>query len=282
MKKLLLSLLVFTFIFSVNAQVKTPAPSPSSKLEQKVGLTDITIEYSRPGVKGRTIFGNLVPYGKIWRTGANMRSKITFSTDATIDGQTLKAGSYSIFTIPNADSWEVIFYNDGEDYGTPQEFKTEHIAAKTTAKVQSIPFNVETFTLDINSITNTSASLEFIWEKTYVAVPFSLPTDDAVLASIDNIMSGPSVNDYFDSASYFFQEGKDINKAKEWINKAVEMTKDRPRFWFLRQQSLIYAKAGDMAGAIASAKKSLAGAEAAKNEDYIKMNKDSLKEWGAK
>ncbi|WP_298238781.1 DUF2911 domain-containing protein [uncultured Algibacter sp.] len=281
MKKLLLSLLALLLFFSLNAQVKTPAPSPFAKLEQKVGLTDVTIEYSRPGVKGRSVFGNLVPYGKIWRTGANARTKITFSTDATIDGQTLKAGSYSIFTIPNAESWDVVFYNDGKEFGTPKELDDAHVAAKTTAKSYPIPFNVETFAMDINNITNSGGRLEFIWEKTYVAVPFTVPTDDAVLASINNVMSGPGVNDYFSSAVYYLQEGKDIDKAKEWIDKAVEMTKDKPRFWVLRQQSVIHAKAGSKDTAIAAAKASLMHAEKAGNDDYVKMNKDSLKEWGA-
>lgn len=281
MKKLLSILIVFTLSLSLHAQVKTPAPSPFSKLEQKVGLTDITLEYSRPGVKERTIFGDLVPYGKVWRTGANARTKITFSTDFTIDGKTLKAGSYSIFTIPNAESWEVVFYNDGKEYGTPKELNPEHIAVKTTVKSFPVPFNVETFTLDINDIKNNSARLDLIWEKTFIGVSFEVPTDKAVVANIEKAMNGPSANDYFSSAVYYLQEGKDISKAKEWIDKAVDMTKDKPRFWFLRQQSLIHEKAGDKKGAIAAAKKSLAGAEKAGNADYIKMNKESLKAWGA-
>ncbi|WP_242135409.1 DUF2911 domain-containing protein [Aestuariivivens marinum] len=281
MKKLLFLFLAYSTMYSVNAQVQTPAPSPFCKLEQKVGLTDVTLEYSRPGVKGRTVFGDLVPYGKIWRTGANARTKITFSTDATIDGQTLKAGSYSIFTVPNTESWEVVFYNDGKDSGTPNEFDEQYVAAKATVKSYPVPFNVETFTLDINNITNSSATIDLIWEKTYLAIPFGVPTDAAVLASINNVMSGPGPNDYFQSALYYLQEGKDIEKAKQWIDKAVEMTKDQPRFWILRQQSLIHAKAGDKSGAISAAKSSLKYAEEAGNADYVKMNTDSLKEWGA-
>lgn len=281
MKKLLLIALMLTFSLTVSAQVKTPAPSPFSKLEQKVGLTDVTLEYSRPGMKGRTIFGNLVPYGKIWRTGANARTKITFSTDVTIDGQTLKAGSYSVFTVPNTESWDVIFYNDGKKSGTPKEFDEKAVAAKTTAKVYKLPVKIETFTITFDDLSNSNATLGMMWEDVYVGVTFEVPTDEAVVASIKEAMSGPSANEYFSSAVYYLQEGKDINKAKTWIDKAVEMTKDKPRFWFLRQQSLIHAKAGDKKGAIAAAKKSLAGAEKAGNDDYVKMNKDSLKEWGA-
>ncbi|WP_299551070.1 DUF2911 domain-containing protein [Seonamhaeicola sp.] len=281
MKKLLLLFMAFATVNMVNAQVKTPAPSPFSKVEQKVGLTDVTLEYSRPGVKGRTVFGDLVPYGKVWRTGANARTKITFSTDVSVGGQALKAGSYSIFTIPTAESWEVVFYNDGKQFGTPAELDAQYVAAKATGKAYPIPFSVETFTIDLNNLTNSGARLEFIWEKTFVGIPIEVPTDEAVMASIKNVMSGPGPNDYFQSAVYFLTEGKDIKKAQKWIDKAVEMTKDKPRFWFLRQQSLIHAAAGDKAGAIEAAKASLAGAEKAGNADYVKMNKDSLKEWGA-
>ncbi|MFD1162540.1 DUF2911 domain-containing protein [Hwangdonia seohaensis] len=280
MKKLLLILMAFTMAFSVNAQIETPQPSPSSKVEQMVGLTTVNLDYSRPGVKGRTVFGDLVPYGKVWRTGANARTKITFSEDVAVDGQALKAGSYAIFTIPQADSWDVVFYTDYNGGGAPAELDESKVAARVSAEVHPIPFNVETFTMDINNITNSSATLEFIWEKTYVAVPFTVPTDKAVSAAIEKTLNGPGFNDYYAAATYYLSEGKDITKAKEWIDKAMSMT-DNPRFWQLRQKSLIYAKAGDKAGAIAAAKKSLAAAEKAGNADYVKMNKDSLAEWGA-
>ena len=280
MKKLLLLLLAFTTVYAVNAQIETPAPSPSSKVEQMVGLTTVNLDYSRPGVKERTVFGNLVPYGKLWRTGANARTKITFSNDVTVDGKELKAGTYAIFSIPQADSWEVIFYTEYGGGGAPAELDESKVAARVNAKVYPIPFSVESFTIDINNLTNSSATLEFIWEKTYVAVPFTVPTDKAVTAAINSALSGPGFSDYYAAATYYLSEGKDIAKAKEWIDKAMSMT-DAPQFWQLRQQSLIYAKAGDKKGAISAAKKSLAAAEKAGNADYVKMNKDSLKEWGA-
>lgn len=281
MKKLLLFLITCATVYSVQAQVKAPQPSPTAKLEQKVGLTDITIEYSRPGVKGRKVFGGLVPYGELWRTGANKNTIITFSTNATIDGQTLKAGSYAIFTKPGEESWEVYFYKDTNNWGVPKEWDETKVALKTTAKSYPVPFNVETFAMDINNITNNGGHLEFIWEKTYVAVPFTVPTDEGVLASINEVMSGPSVNDYYAAATYYLESNKNIEKAMEWIDKAVEMTKDQPRFWILRKQALIHAKAGDKKGAIAAAKASLKLAEKEGNKGYVKMNQDSLKEWGA-
>ncbi|TBM98505.1 DUF2911 domain-containing protein [Hyunsoonleella flava] len=281
MKKLLLLFMACTMGYTLQAQIETPQPSPSAKLEQKVGLTDVTIEYSRPSVKGRKIFGGLVPYGEMWRTGANKNTIVTFSTDATVDGQTLEAGSYAVFTKPGEESWEVYFYTDTENWGTPRNWDDSKVAAKTTVKSYPIPFNVETYAMDINNITNSGGHLEFIWEKTYAAVPFTVPTDNAVLKSINNVMSGPSVNDYFAAAQYYLQENKDIKTAKGWIDQAIDMTKDKPRFWMLRLQSLIHAKAGEKSSAIAAAKKSLELAEKAGNKGYVKMNQDSLKEWGA-
>ncbi len=281
MKKLLLLALIFTVNYSVNAQIETPQPSPLSKLEQKVGLTNITLEYSRPGVKGRKIFGDLQKFGTLWRTGANQRTKISFSDDVMIDGQSLKAGTYAIFTKPNLKSWDVYFYTEYQGGGTPQNWDESKIAAKTTVNVETIPFTVETLSIDINNIKNDAATIDIIWEQTYVSIPFTVPTEAKVLASIETTMNGPSAQDFYASAVYYLDANKDITKAVTWIDKAVEMTKNQPRFWYLRQQSLIHAKAGNKKQAIAAAKKSLAGAKAAGNDAYIEFNENSLKEWGA-
>ncbi|WP_452599061.1 DUF2911 domain-containing protein [Pontimicrobium sp. MEBiC01747] len=281
MKKLLLMALVFTASFTVNAQVETPQPSPFSKVEQKVGLTDVTLEYSRPGMKGRTIFGDLVPYGRLWRTGANANTKISFSNDVTVGGKTLKAGDYAIYVTPKEKSWEVIFYSDATNWGLPQKWDESKVAAKVTAEVYPMPVTIETFTITFDDLTNSSAVIGMLWEKAYVGVKFEVPTDATVSASIEKTMAGPGAGDYFSAARYYLTEGKDINKAVMWIDKAVELTKDNPRFWYLRQQSLIHAKAGKKKSAIAAAKASLEGAEKAGNADYVKMNKASLKEWGA-
>jgi hypothetical protein len=281
MKKIILSLFVVALAFSSNAQIKTPAPSPFQKIEQKVGLTDVTLEYSRPGVKGRTVFGDLVPFGKIWRTGANSRTKITFSSDVSIDGNTLKKGTYAIFTKPNKDAWDIFFYTDYKGNGAPRNWDDTKIAAQVKAKVESMPVKIETFTMIFDDLTNNSAILGILWESTYVGLKIETPTDEMVSANIKAVMGGPSANDMFNAAVYYLQAGKDIKQAQTWIDKAVEMTSDKPRFWFLRQQSLIHAKAGNKKSAIAAAKKSLEHATKANNAGYIKMNKASLKEWGA-
>lgn len=281
MKKLLLSIFVMSLYVTGYSQIKTPQPSPSGTIMQKVGLTDVTLEYSRPSMKGRTIFGDLVPYGTLWRTGANANTKITFSDDVLIDDQPLKAGSYAVYTVPNEEFWDVIFYSNTENWGTPQKWDDAKVAAKVNVKTFSLPMNIETFTMNFDNVSNGSATLGIFWENTYVGVKFYVPTDNKVLASINDVMSGtPTANDYYAAAVYYSQENKDIKTALKWMEKAMSMT-EKPAFWQLRQQSLIYAKDGNKEAAIDSAKKSLAGAEEAGNADYVKMNKDSLVEWGA-
>lgn len=278
MKKLLLACFLAAGI-SVQAQIKTPQPSPSAKFTQTVGLTDVSVEYSRPAKRGRKIFGDLVPFGQVWRTGANANTKITFSDDVTVGGTSVKAGTYAIYTKPSAKTWEVILYSDASNWGTPRKWDDAKVVVKTVVPVNTMPHTTESFTIGIENLSNAGADLAFSWDKTYVVVPFKVPTDTKTVASIDKVMAGPSAGDYFSAARYFLEEGKDMNKAKMWIDKAVEMTKAQPRFWYLRQQSLIYAKMGKKAKAIKIAKESLALAEAAGNKDYVKMNKEAIKEW---
>ena len=281
MKKLILLLCMVCVPYFIQSQITIPKQSPSSKLIQKVGLTDVTVEYSRPSMRGRVIFGGLVPFDKVWRTGANANSTITFSDDVVIDGQTLKAGSYAIYTKPGITSWDIMFYTDTNNWGTPQKWDDSKVVAKTTVEVFSMPMNIETFTISIDNISIDSAVLGLLWEKTYVGVKFEVPTDVTVMSSIEKVIKGPVARDYYNIAVYYLNTGKDINKAKEWIDKSLGMLDKEPAFWQLRQKSLIYAKAGDKKGAIKAAKESMVGAEAAGNNGYVKMNKDSLKEWGA-
>ena len=275
-KKLLIVFLCLGTM-SITAQIKTPAPSPYSKMMQTVGLTDVEVEYSRPAMRGRTIFGDLVPFNKIWRTGANARTKITFGNDVTIDGNTLKKGTYAIFTKPTADAWEVYFYTDYAGGGAPQTLDESKVALKTTVKTQSIPMDIQSFTITIDDLTDNSGVLGIMWEKTYVGVKFNVPTDAIAAKSIENVMSGPSANDYHSAASYYRNSGKDLKQALVWSTKATEMNKSA--FWMMREKSLIHAALGDKKGAIEAAKKSLEVAEKAGNAAYIKMNKESIAEW---
>lgn len=281
MKRLLLVFAVFAMTFTGNAQIETPAPSPMGTLEQKVGLTDVTIEYSRPSVKGRKIFGDLEPFGGVWRTGANKNTIVTFSDDVTIAGQDVKAGAYAVFTkLNSATQWDVMFYNDTENWGVPENWDDSKVVATAKVDVMEVPFNVETMTIDINSITANGANIEIMWEKSYVSIPFTVPTDKMVTNAIDKAMAGPSAGDYYAAAVYYMNTGKDAKQSKMWIDKAMSMI-EKPGFWQMRQQSLIYAYAGDKKAAIDMAKKSMAAAKAAGNQNYVNQNMDSLKEWGA-
>ncbi|MGB3149044.1 MAG: DUF2911 domain-containing protein [Maribacter sp.] len=279
MNKIVLFLLAIVASISLEAQINTPAPSPSSKLMQTVGMTEVVVDYSRPSMRGRTIFGDLVPYGKLWRTGANAYTKISFDTDVTIAEQPVKAGTYSVFTKPGEKNWEVFFYTDTKGGGTPKEWDETKIAAKAMVPVYPIEMPIETFTITIDDLTSNGANLGIMWEQVYVGIPFGVPADETVMASIDKVLAGPSASDYYAAAVYYSNEGKDINKAKEWMGKAMDMT-EKPAYWQLRQQSLILAKTGDKKEAIEIAKKSLSAAKEAGNDDYVKMNMDSLKEWG--
>ncbi|WP_310377618.1 DUF2911 domain-containing protein [Flavobacterium sp.] len=281
MKKIIFVFAMMIANYAIEAQVKTPAPSPKSTVTQVVGLTDVEIVYSRPSSKGRDVFNNLVPYGKLWRTGANANSTVSFSEDVIIDGKKLAKGKYAIFTTPRADTWEVVFYSDTDNWGTPETWDETKVALKTNVKPENLNRNVESFTIGINNIDNNYAHLELSWEKTLVAIKFEVPTQKAAMASIDKALAGPTAGDYFSSAQYYFQSNGDMTKAMTYINKALDMNKDKP-FWYNRLKSLIQAKQGDKTGAIETAKLSLASAEIAKNQDYVKMNKDSIAEWSKK
>ena len=284
MKKIIYVLAMIIVNYAIEAQVKTPQPSPKSVLNQVVGLTDVTVEYSRPSAKGRVIFGDLVPFGKVWRTGANSNTTVSFSDDVVINGAILKKGKYALYTTPKADMWEVIFYATTDNWGNPENWDEKKVVVQTNVEPIVLGNNVETFTIGINNLTNDSATLDIAWEKTMVSVKFDVPTQKTAIASIEKALAGPTAGDYFSSGQYLLQSNGDLNKALEYLNKAIAMTKqgaDVP-FWYLRQKSLVQAKQGDKVGAIATAKLSLAGAEKEKNNDYVKMNNDSIKEWSKK
>ncbi|MEZ4853729.1 DUF2911 domain-containing protein [Flavobacterium sp.] len=277
MKKGFILLLVFTLNSFLYAQVKVPQASPAAKVEQVVGLTTVNIEYSRPSIKGRTVYGDLVPFGKYWRTGANACTTIHFSTDVTIDNKTLKAGKYALYTLPKADTWTVIFYNDTTAWGLPQEWNDEAVALRVMINPTILSQSVETFTIQVDNITNDSATLDILWERTKITVPFTVPTKDIALASINKVISGPARADFYAAAQYYYQSNQDLNQALLWVDKAVEG--DNTPFWYYRLKSLIQAKMGNKKGAIETAKMSLDGAIKAGNSDYEKMNKESIAEW---
>ena len=282
MKKLFTILLILTS-FTSYSQLKTPSASTASEIEQVVGLTEIEIDYNRPSKKGRDIFGNLVPYGKIWRTGANSGTEISFSTDVTINGQNIKEGTYSIFSIPNKDSWEIILYADTDLWSVPRNWDENKIIFQSNFKTNmNNDKSVETFTISFDNITNNDFDLVFSWDDTYVIVPINVPTRSLVDNQIKSIMSdNPKSSDYYSAAIYYLQENNKLDVALDWMNKAIDMI-ENPRFFQLRQFSLILAANGKYREAIKVAKKSLEQSIQANNQDYVKMNNDSISEWSKK
>lgn len=274
-------LLTFVLLLSVTAiygQVEVPAPSPFSKLEQKVGLTDVTVEYSRPGAKNRLIFGELVPFGEMWRTGANASTKITFSEDVKIEGVEVEKGTYALYSVPGEEEWEIVLYKDLTHWGVPTEYDAEQEALRVTVMSEEVPWTIETFTIDIGSLRDAAAVMTLSWESTMVPVKIQFKTESMVEKKIAEVLAGPTGRDYYLSARYYFSNDKDLEQAREWIQIAND--KD-PKFWQLRLESLIHAKLDDIDSAIAAAKKSLEMAEKAGNANYVRMNKASIEEWTA-
>ena len=278
MKKLFTLFAFLLSISMVKAQITTPAPSPACKFEQKVGLTDITLEYSRPGIKGRDIYGGLVPYGEMWRTGANASTKVSFSTDVKIQGEDLMKGDYALYTIPGEEEWEFIFYKDLSNWGVPQEWNEDDVALRVKGEARNMgQTTVENMLIMIDEISNASAWMILAWERTAVGVKIEVPTNEMVMSSINATMAGPSDRDYYLAASYYFEEGKDMDQALEWIN--MSLAKGGDKFWVLRRKALIQAAMEDYKGAIETAKKSRDLAKEAGNMNYVNANEESIKEW---
>ena len=283
MRAIIFTLLLFTVNLSFS-QINTPRVSPASEVEQMVGLTQIEIEYSRPSMRGREVFGNLVPFGKVWRTGADNSTKISFDTDVIISGKTIQSGTYSIFSIPNKESWEIILYSDVELWGVPRDWSENKIVFSSMFDVKKLKKSntVETFTISFNDLTNNDVNMSISWENTSVDIKIEVPTRSMVESDINKVLSdNPKSSDYYAAAVFYRQENINLDKALEWMNKAIEMN-ESPRFWQYRQQSLIMAANDKFVEAVDAAKKSLNLAIEADNQDYIKMNRESIAEWSKK
>ncbi len=282
-------LFIITFLFfssgTISGQIQTPRISPSSELEQVVGLTEIEIDYNRPSTRGRVIFGNLVPFGKLWRTGANSGTEISFSTDVKIDGKEVKEGSYSVFTIPNKESWELILYSQTNLWSVPRDWDESKIVFSSNIDVNKMSSAdaIETFSIWIGNVTNNDCHLNIGWADTYIKVKIDVPTRELVEKSISATLSGSEIkaSDYYSAAVYYREENIKLDQAKEWMEKFIEMT-DEPRFFHLRQYALILAGNNDYKGAVNASRRSLRLSIQANNQDYVKMNNESIEEWSKK
>jgi hypothetical protein len=279
MKKSLLVAGLLILCLVTQAQVETPAASPAGSVSTTVGLTDIKVDYSRPRAKGRKIFGEgavLVPNGAIWRTGANYGTKITFSDDVKVEGIAVPKGEYLIFTWPGAAEWTVSLYKDVSLGGNTNGYDASKEAAKFKVKPEKLTEKVETFTINIGDISNDSktAKVQLAWENTSVKFGVAVDYDAKVMKSIDQFTSVDPDN-YFSAAVYYLENGKDLNKALDWINKAAESNPNA--FWVLYQKARIQKALDDKKGALATANASLEAAKTAKNRDYQLMNEELIK-----
>lgn len=278
MRKSVFTVILLTLVtLFAEAQVKTPAASPASKVMQTVGMTEVEVAYSRPSMRGREIFGGLVPYDKMWRTGANASTKITFDNDVSIAGNDLKKGTYALYTIPGKEEWTIIIHTNTSHWGVGG-YKADEDAFRFTAKPTTLDAAVETFTIGFSNIGLGTANVDISWEKTMVSFEIDTKVDEMVQGSIEKTLAGPSMNDYYQAAAYNLMADKDLEQALEWINMAMEKGANE-KFWMVRRKALIEAKLGKYKDAIASAKLSLELAEKAGNDDYVRMNEASIKEW---
>jgi hypothetical protein len=271
-KEIILSAVIATFsVLTMNAQqtLKVPAPSPTQTLKQNFALSDITIEYSRPSAKGRVVFGDVVPFGKTWRTGANAATKITFGDTVKVEGKNIVPGTYALYTIPNKDSWEIIFYKDLTLGGNFTNYKTENEVAHFTVKPTSLSNKVETFTINIADVTPTSATVELLWEKTRVAFAVSADIDSRIMKSIETSLAPTDSRPFFPAANYYYENNKDLKQALEWANKAIEQ--NPKAFWAILLKAKIQLKLKDNAAAIATAEQVITVAKEANNDEYVKM-----------
>lgn len=252
-------------------QLKTPAPSPTQTIKQDFGISSVELIYSRPGMKGRKIFGDLVPYNKVWRTGANQATRIKFNDDVTFGGQKLKAGEYAVYTIPGEKEWTVIINKGSENWGT--NYKQEDDLLRVTAKAEELDDEVETFTMQFEDVKPTSAELTIMWDKTAVSVPFTTEIDSKIMAQINNMMNKDN-RPYFQSAMYYLDNGKDLNQAVVWFDKAIEQNPNA--FWVYHQKANALAKLGKKEEARTTATKSMELAKSQKNDDYVRLNEKLL------
>ena len=268
MKKLVIFLNALLVLSLANAQtLTTPQPSPTQTVKQNFGLGSIELSYSRPAKKDRKIMGDLVPFGKVWRTGANAATTLTFSDDIIIGGKEVKAGKYGLLTIPNAGKWTIIISKD-VNVNQPMMYKEENDVVRVQADVVTTPFAVENFTVNFANITGNSCNVELMWENTYVQFPIVAGTDAKVMKQIDNLMNKDN-KPYYNAASYYYDNAKDMNQALSWVNKAIETNKEA--FYMYLLKARIHKKLGDKTASKAAATTCIELATKAKNDDYVKM-----------
>lgn len=278
MRKTILSLATVAMMFLgtelSQAQVQLPPASSTTTIIQGLGIKNIILSYQRPNAKGRKIFGDLVPYNEVWRTGANNIPTLTLDEEVEIEGNKVPAGTYGLFTIPTPSEWTIILSKNPKQWGAYQ-YKQEDDFLRFKVKPQKLANKVETFTILFEDVTTNSTKVTLAWENTQVA--FSIKTDQSkeIMESIEHAMQGER-KPYFQAAQYYYTSNLDIAKASEWVKLADQGNTSAPhiKYW----KSLILNKAGDKAGARKAAEEGIEMAKKANNPEYVKLNTQALKE----
>jgi len=257
MQKLLILLSIFLTFPILTAQLKSPVASPRANLSQNIGLVNISVDYSRPSKKGRTIFGNLVPYNKIWRTGANQATTFSVSDDIKINNQLVPKGEYHIYSVPREKRLDLIIYNKTDNWGSLKEFDESLIVARVVSEFIELPFSVETFEISFDNISNNGSTINIIWDNKLAIYYLDALTKEKMITNIESVLlKNPKPSDFQKAAVYYYEEGLDKEKAFKWINKAFESYKD-PKYWQLRVKALIYNYYGMEKEALKIAKEGL-------------------------
>ncbi len=280
MRTLFLSLIVLLYLPPLIAQnLKVPTLSPFSEIKQEIGLTEITLSYARPSAKGRTIFGGLVPYDEIWRTGANASTKLIFSERVKIAGNSLPAGTYALYTIPGKTEWTIIIHKNIQLRSIAGgKVKPENDAFRFQVKPVNNPLKVETFTIQFTDISTKECQLQLAWENTLVQFPIEVEVDAKIAAQMAGLLKMPekiSHRTYFRAAEYYLHNGKDLNQSMDWINAALAKSENNFRYGLLK--SKIYAAQGNHAMAVNTVKMAHQWAITANNANYMEQTKVYLK-----
>jgi hypothetical protein len=275
LKTMLLLFAAASFSTQIQAQgLNMPQASTTQVLTQNFGLGKITLNYSRPNVKARKIFGALVPFGEVWRTGANSATLVSFTEDVKIEGQTLPAGEYGLFTIPGRNEWTVIFNRGSKQWGAYTYSEADDVL-RVKIKPAKLKAKAESFTIQFANVYPTAAQMQLMWDKTGININLATEVDSKVMAGIDEAMKGDK-KPYFQAAQYYYENGKDLNKALEWMNKADEGNTKAP--WVKLWKARVQLKMGDKAGAAQTAQQGLDIATEIKNPEYIRLNTALLAE----
>jgi len=268
-KKLLLCAGIWAICSSTQAQqVKTPAPSPTQTIKQDFGLSSVELSYSRPGMKTRKIYGDLVPFGKVWRTGANSATTLTFADEVTIGGTKVPAGKYGLLSIPDKDKWTLIITKQ-TDVTNPSAYKQEMDVVRVNVKPETVSTPYETFSMQFQNVKPTSMDLTIAWDKTLVSLPITTDVDSKVMAQIKGAMERDT-RPYYQAAVYYLETDRDLNQALVWFDKAIEQSPNA--YWIYHQKANALAKLGKKEEAKQTASKSMELAKSQKNDDYVKLN----------